>query len=75
MRVSKAKSNPVAGVETFYVTSSSKKNVKYIVLRFALPTPLFVCECRDSFSRRLPHLGRPTYSLCKHAALVAKRAK
>jgi hypothetical protein len=75
IKVTRARRNPVAGVETWYATSRTKKGVRYMVLRFALPNPLFICQCNDSFGRRLPHLGQNTYSHCGHSKAVRKARK
>jgi len=70
--VEKAKRNPVEGVTTFYVRSRSNPKQKHMVVRFALPNPLLICQCNDSFGRRLPHMGQNTYSHCWHASRVKK---
>lgn len=75
MNVKKAKRNPVVGVTTFYVASRSVPGKKHMVLRFDLPrNPLYICQCNDSFGRRLPHMGRNTYSHCIHIQRVKKVA-
>lgn len=51
----------------FYVTSETHGDRKHIVVRHG---PLFFCDCADFFVRRLPKLGRSSFSFCKHGEFV-----
>lgn len=73
MKIRRAKRNPVKGVTTFYVSSETEPGVEYMVVRFDdMPNKLCFCQCGDFFGRKLPHLGRNTFSHCKHAKLIRK---
>jgi hypothetical protein len=75
MKVRRAKRNPVKGVTTFYVTSEEDPKVEYMVVRFDnTPNKLTFCPCKDFFGRKLPHLGRNTFSHCKHGQKVRRLA-
>lgn len=71
MKVRRAKRNPVKGVTTFYVTSEENPSDEYMVVRFD-SNKLCFCQCNDFFGRKLPHLGRNTFSHCKHAKKVRR---
>lgn len=51
----------------FYVTSEKNQDEKYMVVQHG---QLFLCQCNDFFGRRLPSLGSPDFTLCKHGEFV-----
>ncbi len=51
----------------YYVTSEKTPGVKHIVVRHG---KLFFCDCTNFMVQKLPYLGRPEFSLCKHGQFV-----
>jgi len=67
MTIRKSKRNPVRGATTFAVRSGSHR---YLVVRLGRR---WFCQCADFFGRKLPHLGRNTFSGCKHISRAKAR--
>ena len=70
MTVRKALKNPVAGVRTFFVTSETEADTKYIVVEVKRGGTTYYCSCPTFFYRHLPFIHTNLFSRCKHADAV-----
>ena len=61
----------MAGVRTFYVTSESELDKKYMVVEINRDgRTTYYCPCNDFFARKLPFIHTNLFSNCKHGTAV-----